>query len=52
MPVDEETKLSKGFAFVEFNSPEVSQPTLNDRLCRNEAMLRALSKFRDIGSDF
>ncbi len=52
MPVDEETKLSKGFAFVEFNSPEVSQPTLNDRLCRNEAVLGALSKFCDIGSDF
>jgi translation initiation factor 3 subunit B len=24
MPVDEETKLSKGFAFIEFTTPEVS----------------------------
>lgn len=35
MPVDEETKLSKGYAFVEFNSPEVIQPPVHDILCRN-----------------
>ena len=28
MPVNEETKLSKGFAFVEFSSPQVC-PSVN-----------------------
>jgi translation initiation factor 3 subunit B len=26
MPVDEETKLSKGYAFIEYNTPQVSRP--------------------------
>lgn len=28
MPVDEDTQLSKGYAFVEFNSPEVNISSL------------------------